>query len=255
VSKPMCRECGERPTPSKRDSKCCRCSSGVTHCACGRELGMYDRRECRQCRDLRNGYDEICAWCCSSFRAPKRRGIVTAQVHCSVACRQARNTSVTNGGNGCDIHGPGLSYGPHLHEAAEPERFKCDCGAPKRPAAKRCPECARVRNIERGMSLYRTACALHWEPGAVRRAVMWRWVLVGYLRDRDGDKCGICDRPMRFDVSTGARGESDEGATVDHVIPRSHGGSDDAANLRLAHWRCNRARGNRGGGEQLRLVG
>lgn len=48
-----------------------------------------------------------------------------------------------------------------------------------------------------------------------------------------------------------------EGATVDHVIPRSLGGSDDLSNLRLAHWSCNRAKGNRpiDMGEQLRLVG
>jgi 5-methylcytosine-specific restriction enzyme A len=32
--------------------------------------------------------------------------------------------------------------------------------------------------------------------------------------------------------------------TVDHVIPRSHGGSDALANLVLACWPCNRAKGD-----------
>jgi 5-methylcytosine-specific restriction endonuclease McrA len=33
--------------------------------------------------------------------------------------------------------------------------------------------------------------------------------------------------------------------TVDHVIPRSHGGEDNVENLRPAHLRCNSSRGNR----------
>jgi 5-methylcytosine-specific restriction endonuclease McrA len=82
----------------------------------------------------------------------------------------------------------------------------------------------------------------------------WRAQIVGYLRDRDGDKCGLCSKVMRFDVTTGPRGESDQGATVDHILPRSLGGDHDPANLQLAHWSCNRAKGNRGS-QQLRLVG
>ncbi|NQY97326.1 MAG: HNH endonuclease [Henriciella sp.] len=33
--------------------------------------------------------------------------------------------------------------------------------------------------------------------------------------------------------------------TVDHIIPRSKGGSDAAENLQLAHARCNKIKGNR----------
>jgi 5-methylcytosine-specific restriction endonuclease McrA len=90
--------------------------------------------------------------------------------------------------------------------------------------------------------------------GRVKQAVYWRRALVDYLRDRDGDRC-FCRRKMRFDVSTGVNGEDDRGATIDHIIPRSKGGSDDLSNLRLACWECNRRRGNRGGNEQLMLVG
>lgn len=35
------------------------------------------------------------------------------------------------------------------------------------------------------------------------------------------------------------------GLTIGHVIPLSHGGSDDDANLRPEHRRCNLAAGNR----------
>jgi 5-methylcytosine-specific restriction endonuclease McrA len=116
---------------------------------------------------------------------------------------------------------------------------------------KRHAECARRHNIERGMSLYEAA----YSTGRVKQAMKWRHELVGYLRERDGDKCALCSKRVLFDVSTGPRGESDQGATVDHVIPRSHGGSNDLANLQLAHWACNRSKSNRGGVEQLRLVG
>lgn len=33
--------------------------------------------------------------------------------------------------------------------------------------------------------------------------------------------------------------------TVDHLIPRSHGGTNDLTNLRPACWRCNSSRGKR----------
>jgi 5-methylcytosine-specific restriction endonuclease McrA len=44
-------------------------------------------------------------------------------------------------------------------------------------------------------------------------------------------------------------------ATVDHIIPRSCGGSDEAVNLALAHFKCNMDKSDRAVGEQLRLVG
>jgi 5-methylcytosine-specific restriction endonuclease McrA len=43
--------------------------------------------------------------------------------------------------------------------------------------------------------------------------------------------------------------------TIDHVIPVSQGGTDDLANLKLAHMICNAKKGKFGGNEQLLLVG
>lgn len=79
-------------------------------------------------------------------------------------------------------------------------------------------------------------------------------MLVGYLRERDGDKCQICRRDIRFDLPSGPKGDT-RGPSIDHIVPRSKGGDDDLANLRLTHWGCNRSRGNRGGAEQLALIG
>ena len=103
---------------------------------------------------------------------------------------------------------------------------------------------------ERVLDLYRLACQQGW-TGA-----RWRELLVGYLRERDGDDCKICRKAIRYELRSGPRGdESGLGPSVDHVVPRSEGGADDLANLRLAHWCCNRMRKAKGGNEQLLLVG
>jgi len=53
--------------------------------------------------------------------------------------------------------------------------------------------------------------------------------------DYYGTVCWICRAPITGTVS------------IDHVIPRSRGGSDDLDNLRPACLRCNTSRGNRMG--------
>jgi 5-methylcytosine-specific restriction endonuclease McrA len=52
-------------------------------------------------------------------------------------------------------------------------------------------------------------------------------------------KCLICGGPLRFDAGTG------EGATVEHILPRSLGGGNELLNLGIAHARCNSEKGRR----------
>lgn len=61
------------------------------------------------------------------------------------------------------------------------------------------------------------------------------------LRDRDGDLCGRCVTPIDFNVD----GMAPDGPTIGHVIPAADGGTDELANLRLEHRRCNLAAGDR----------
>lgn len=52
--------------------------------------------------------------------------------------------------------------------------------------------------------------------------------------------CGICEERIMYRRSI----------TVDHIIPRSRGGSNYKANLQPAHGRCNGRKGNRLPGEE-----
>lgn len=61
------------------------------------------------------------------------------------------------------------------------------------------------------------------------------------IYDRDEWICGFCG----YEVDHQLDGTDPFGPTLDHIMPRSKGGSDDEANLRLVHRYCNAARSNR----------
>lgn len=71
------------------------------------------------------------------------------------------------------------------------------------------------------------------------------------IAERDGYRCGICSAPVDMDLAW----PHPQSKSLDHVVPLTKGGSHDPANVQLAHLVCNTVKGNRGGGEQLRLVG
>lgn len=70
--------------------------------------------------------------------------------------------------------------------------------------------------------------------------------------ERDGWRCGICRRPVdRTLIYPHPRS-----ASLDHVVPLSEDPNGHTrANVRCSHLICNTRRSNRGGGEQLALVG
>lgn len=59
---------------------------------------------------------------------------------------------------------------------------------------------------------------------------------------RQGGFCGICWLPLHPRV---ADANDPEAATIDHVVPRAHGGADGLANVQAAHRGCNSAKGAR----------
>lgn len=57
-------------------------------------------------------------------------------------------------------------------------------------------------------------------------------------------KCLICGGPLRFDARTG------EGANLEHILPRSLGGTHDLLNLGVTHVACNGEKGRHWDGGQ-----
>jgi 5-methylcytosine-specific restriction endonuclease McrA len=56
--------------------------------------------------------------------------------------------------------------------------------------------------------------------------------LIKFLKERDGLTCWICFKPFM----------PDKKATIDHIIPKCLGGTNDVRNLALAHPLCNNRR-------------
>lgn len=60
----------------------------------------------------------------------------------------------------------------------------------------------------------------------------------GYLMRKQGGKCHWCHEAMHFNES-GVQPRPPRAVTVDHVVPRWLGGSDDEGNLVAACEECN----------------
>lgn len=228
---------------------------------------------------MAEGTTVICTECGIPFVTRRKNG-----VRCSPECRAAYHSKRKRTGKKKPRSGICEWCGKHFtHEQSTPQRacsYTCagylartkslSCPVPwrqcdqceqwfvSRQVAKRCSAACRRRaqvkwedgNSERIMRLYRLAIANLEIP----QASMWRRTLTDHLARRDGDHCAICHKPVDLTLSSGPRGDR-LGPSIDHVIPVSQGGLDTMANVRLTHWDCNHKRGNRGGDEQLRLVG
>lgn len=68
---------------------------------------------------------------------------------------------------------------------------------------------------------------------------------------RDGWRCGLCGDRVRPELAW----PDPRSASLDHIVPLSRGGRHARDNVQISHLTCNVAKGNRGGGEQLFLVG
>jgi 5-methylcytosine-specific restriction endonuclease McrA len=70
-----------------------------------------------------------------------------------------------------------------------------------------------------------------------------------YKRDRW--RCHICKRRL----SPNTKWPHPRRPSLDHLVPLSLGGLHERANVKTACVSCNASRGNRGGNEQLMLIG
>lgn len=56
--------------------------------------------------------------------------------------------------------------------------------------------------------------------------------------------CAICAKPMQLRAGDSNGFRNEQAATLDHILPKSLGGTAKQSNLRLVHKHCNRRRGN-----------
>jgi 5-methylcytosine-specific restriction endonuclease McrA len=69
--------------------------------------------------------------------------------------------------------------------------------------------------------------------------------------EADGYRCHLCKKktdPMK-------KSPHPRSPTLDHIIPLAAGGTHEPSNCRTACFLCNALKGDRGGGEQLLLIG
>jgi len=86
---------------------------------------------------------------------------------------------------------------------------------------------------------------------AVKRGADAEHYTTAEIAARDKHRCQLCGGK----VDMALRAPDPMSPTIDHIVPISRGGDDTKANVQLAHLGCNSSKGNRGGGEQLMLVG
>jgi 5-methylcytosine-specific restriction endonuclease McrA len=70
--------------------------------------------------------------------------------------------------------------------------------------------------------------------GSSRKAILYR-----ALRERDGDNCHWCGEPIDFETREGPFSVS-----LEHLVEKANGGTNEQSNLRLAHSHCNNYRSN-----------
>lgn len=84
---------------------------------------------------------------------------------------------------------------------------------------------------------------------AKRGAPSERYTLVG-IATRDKHRCGLCGKRVAMKQKV----PHPKAPTIDHIVPLLDGGDDTRANVQLAHFLCNSAKGPRGS-QQLALIG
>jgi len=155
---------------------------------------------------------------------------ITNQMYCSQACVSGH---------------PRASRVVHYGECPDcGKNYTCSAVGRNPGSGFRCKPCgaAHKRELWRQKNRKRKLAAKQRDP------------LVGHytlksLAERDGCRCHLCGKAVNMSLS----GLHRLGPTVDHLVPLSSGGTDDAVNVALAHRICNIKRQDHGPA-QLRLI-
>lgn len=120
-----------------------------------------------------------------------------------------------------------------------------ECSSPfvdRQPDGTYCSRACRGRHVRRRARNQPVAKAHHQERKRQRRREVGEEFSVDLVGNRDEWCCGICGSSVDANLD---RITHERGATVDHIVPLSRGGSHELSNVQLAHRCCNSAKGDR----------
>lgn len=121
---------------------------------------------------------------------------------------------------------------------------RCKCGAEIKPTRNKCDACRDAAHKAKKQRERRRRRAL-------KLASVTEPYTLAEIALRDGFRCGLCGCKVRINLAV----PHPKAPTIDHVIPISISRDDTKANVQLAHFICNSIKGDRGGDEQLALIG
>ena len=124
----------------------------------------------------------------------------------------------------------------YQHKVIEPIAWSCECGE------------VFHRTHWRDRRRYCDRCRLKYKRIRYRIKTVKRQgaefgmrISADEIAERDNYICHLCNEFVDMSLPR----TSGWGGTVDHLLPISKGGLDVMDNVKLAHWSCNRKKGNR----------
>lgn len=225
-------ECCGRPKNTKTKSICWECArmwkrsslSPQTCDLCGKAYQGHNRKYCGgECRQKAHHerlkmttVERICKVCEMEFRTSKWKRSVCCSTECANAWRARRQAD---------------------WPVVEGECMRC-----KEPFRRR----VHYVKVEVQSRYCSTQCLKRDQQAANLRGCRKRGrkdlrPLLSTIGARDGWVCQLCGEPVDARIIAPDK----RCASIDHIIPLSRGGTNDAVNLQLAHYGCNSRKGNR----------
>lgn len=221
-----CPYCNERPLVKRKGSKTC----GDKACQRARNYETYsrerDREHKRKVRAADPDYGKVwmtCPECGDMFLGRPN------QVRCSIAC-----ANKSRAGDPTEVAKRRAERQRERYARQEKLRGQ-SCPV----VFQHCPMCDVVYSSDpRAGKVYcSTRCSRKAKDVRDRP---WRY-RAERIFERDHYTCWICGEA----TSRGWNEGDYLSPSIDHVVPRSHGGGDHEGNLRTSHWICNTIRGDR----------
>lgn len=243
ASSPRCKDCPRQRAKSGRVPKCGASSGYKSGCRC-EECREYKRRENESYAERRKAaglrvhnkarIPRECSECGEAFQA-RADGVAAGKgSYCSVRCaNRARNWA-----RGFEPRPPRKS---EFRRRAERLAAKAAAGTTGKGMIWVQGECIVCRDYFVSPGLASRYCSRACRDlNRSARSFGMSWLDRMDLFARDNWTCQICSEPVDYTADP----YSDWYPSIDHIIPRSHGGSDDIENLRTAHRWCNSVRGD-----------